>query len=93
MWAVRLRYGMARPRAAGRLPVVVLFNERGYSDHLHAALSPALVEDAVPFFSTHALAPPEELGHFLRDGHFKPEIDREIARAVIAVIRERGGRI
>lgn len=78
----------ARSRAAGQLPVVVLFNERGYSDHLYQALAPALEADAIPYFSTHEIAPAEELGHYLRDGHFKPEIDRQIAREVMTLIAQ-----
>ena len=73
-------------RADGRLPIVVLFHEQGFADHLYTLLGPTLREHEVPFLSTHELAPASDHDSFLPDGHFTAEVDERIAREVLAVI-------
>jgi hypothetical protein len=72
-------------RRDGKLPYVLLFNDRGYRDHLFRALGPRLERRGIRYFSTHEVAPPTEAKLFLGDGHFLPEIDRALA----AALRER----
>ncbi len=73
-------------RADGRLPIVILFHEKGFDDHLYALVSPTLREHDIPFLSTHELAPASDHDSFLPDGHFTAEVDKRIAREVLAVI-------
>ncbi|MCH8822010.1 MAG: hypothetical protein IH984_00750 [Planctomycetes bacterium] len=73
-------------RADGRLPIVILFHEKGFDDHLYALLGPTLKEHGIPFLSTHDLAPASDHDSFLPDGHFTAEVDKRIAREVLAVI-------
>jgi hypothetical protein len=71
----------ATVRADGKLPYVLLFNDRGYNDYLYRALGPRLARRGVAYFSTHESAPPTQARLFLGDGHFLPEIDRALAAA------------
>ena len=73
-------------RADGRLPIVILFHEKGFDDHLYALVAPTLREHEIPFLSTHELAPASDHDSFLPDGHFTAEVDKRIAREVLAVI-------
>lgn len=78
-------------RADGRLPVVLLFNNRGYSDHLYRALRATLEAHDIPYLSTHEFAPAEDLGNFLPDGHFVAEVDAEMAARLSALIHRELG--
>lgn len=69
------------------VPFVLLFNDRGYADHLYRALGPKLRARGVPFLSSHEIAPPSDAQTFIPDGHFRPELDRQIAEAWLAQIR------
>lgn len=79
---------VARVRAEGRTPVMVLIEDRGYEGHLEAVLRDTLEADRVPFVSTRTDAPAGDLGNFIQDGHFSPEADARIARRVIAKLDE-----
>jgi hypothetical protein len=79
----------ASVRADGKQPMVLLFNDRGYSDYLYRALGPRLARRGVPYFSTHELAPATRAELFVPDGHFVPAIDRALATA----LRERLGTV
>lgn len=81
-----LRQFAAEVRESGATPVVLLFHDRGYSDHLYQALSGVLLEERVPFVSTHEIAPADQQSTFVPDGHFQPEFDVEIARQVLALL-------
>lgn len=84
-----LREFAASVRADGKLPVLLLIHDRGYADHLYRAFLPVIEEAGVDFVSTHELAPAANLANFVRDGHFTPENDRRIARALGERILER----
>ena len=68
--------------------VVMLFNDRGYANHLDEALVPALHESEVQFVSSHEVAPAGNLANFVPDGHFRPDIERELGRRLASTIRE-----
>lgn len=76
-------------RADGKLPVLLLLQDQGYADHLYRALLPVIEETGVDFVSTHEIAPASDLSNFVRDGHFTPENDRRIGRALGRTILER----
>jgi hypothetical protein len=78
-----------RARDDGTLPVVLLFNDRGFADHLYQALHGRLDALDVPYVSSHEVIRPGELSKFEPDGHFQPEYDREIARRLAATILSR----
>ncbi|MCH6567522.1 MAG: hypothetical protein IH801_04045, partial [Nitrospinae bacterium] len=74
-------------RADGRLPIVILFHEKGFDDHLYALLAPTLREHNIPFLSTHELAPASDHDSFMPDGHFTAEVDERIARLALTAAR------
>lgn len=73
-------------RRDGQLPLVILFNDRRYSDHLYQAVHRRMDELSIPYLSSHEVIRAEELEKFQRDGHFKPEYDRAIAVRLIGLI-------
>ncbi len=70
----------------GAIPLVVLFNDRGFNDHLYSMLQPVLDEKNIPFYSTHNEFPATTLTNFISDGHFTPQIDKLIAISVLKKI-------
>jgi hypothetical protein len=84
-------------RGDGKLAYVVLFNDRGYDDHLFRALGPRLSRRGIDHFSTHEVAPPSQVQVFLGDGHYLPHIDRALAAAfreqLLADLAARGIRL
>jgi len=82
-----LRQFAAEARAEGAIPVVLLFHDRGYGDDLYRAVSQTLVENNVPFVSTHQIAPANEASSFVTDGHFRREFDVVFAKQVLALVR------
>ena len=87
-----LKAFVARAREGGRPIVVMLFNDRGFADHLDKALVPVLEANEVHFVSSHDFAPAGNLANFVPDGHFRPGIERELGRRLAAAIREVVGR-
>jgi len=75
-------------KADGKMPIVLLFNNRGYQDHLFQALKPTLEKDTIPYISTHNIVPATDITNFVSDGHFTPAADKLIAKAVIKLINE-----
>ena len=73
---------VASARADGAIPYLILFNDRGYEDHLYQALNPALAGNDIPYYSTHRNFLAANLANFLSDGHFKPEINIEMAKEI-----------
>lgn len=63
----------------GQLPMILLFNDHGFSDHLYQALHGRMDELGILYLSSHEVVRAEDLSNFLPDGHFRPELDREIA--------------
>ena len=76
----------AETRQAGRIPLVLLINNRGYADHLDRAVVPELQENRIPFISTYEIAPPTNVSNFLADGHFTHEANGRIARRTLDMI-------
>lgn len=66
----------------GKLPYVLLFNDRGYSDYLFRALGPRLERRGIRYFSTHEVAPSTQVKLFSKDGHFLPPVERALAVAL-----------
>lgn len=64
----------------GRLPIVLLFDDRGYPGHLDAALARSLDEAHIAYVSSDGVAPASDLNNFVPNGHFTPEIDAQMAR-------------
>jgi hypothetical protein len=76
----------ADARRDGKRPIALLIEDRGYRDHLTRILEPILERDAVPFVSTHTICPDTDPRNFIADGHFTPEGNTKIARALLDVI-------
>lgn len=81
-----VRSFVGQVRADGKLPVLLLINDQGYSDHLYRTLLPVIEEIGVDCVSTHEIAPATDLSNFVRDGHFTPENDSRIGKALGEVI-------
>ena len=73
-------------RRDGKLPLVVLFQDRDYKDQLYRALRQTLEEKSIPFVSTHSICPTTIPKFFLGDSHFTKEANRMIARVVLDTI-------
>ena len=69
--------------ADGRLPIVLLFDDRGYAGHLDAVLARSLDEAHIAYLSSDPIAPASDLNNFVPNGHFTPAIDERLARAFL----------
>jgi hypothetical protein len=78
----------ATAKRDGKLPIVLVHNDRGYNDHLFQALKPALEKDSIPYVSTHNIAPATDVRNFVGDGHFTESANKSIAKAVLKLINE-----
>ncbi len=74
-------------RADGRIPFVVLFEDRGYAGSLVDALGTTLAANAIPYVSSGTAAPASDLGNFVADGHFTAAANGRIAEAFVAELR------
>jgi hypothetical protein len=74
-------------RADGTLPVVLLLEDAGYSDHLGRLLGPHLDSLGVTWLATHEVADAGNPVNFKADGHFVPEVNARIAAALLQRIR------
>ena len=70
-------------RQDSAIPYVILFNSKGFSDHLYNELKPVIDQHNIEYYSTHLDFPAEDLSNFIPDGHFRPEIDHAIAMKVL----------
>jgi hypothetical protein len=75
-------------RADGKIPVVILFNDRGFADHLDQLLVPTLTIAQIPYVSTDPIAPASDPNNFVGDGHFTPAANRQISEQVTRVIQQ-----
>lgn len=73
-------------RNDGMLPIIFIVNNLGYSDYLFKALSPILLEDHIPYLSSHTIVSPDDPRGYLPDSHFTEEVDDRLARALVKVI-------
>lgn len=76
-------------RREGKLPVVIVINDRGFADHLHQVVAPIAARKDVIYLSTHELAPAGVAANFQKDGHFVPAKDRLFAAALLQQIDAR----
>ena len=77
----------ATAKRDGKLPIVLLFNDQGYDDHLYQLLKPTLEQNQIPFVSSHDVAPATDRSNFVADGHFTPAVDQRLAERVLAVVK------
>lgn len=75
-------------RQQGQLPVLLLFNNQGYSDHLYQALAPTIQAADIPTMSTHTLASASDPRNFISDGHFTPKANKLFATEVLKIIHD-----
>ncbi len=80
----------ATARQDGKLPIVVVLNDKGFDDHLFQALSPVFQKESIPYVSTHNIAPATDFRNFVGDGHFTKSANQRIAQAVLKLIKETG---
>ncbi len=78
----------ATVKADGKLPILLLFNDKGHADHLYQALKPTLESNSIPFISTHTIAPAADLRNFVADGHFNKSVDQKIGQAMLSLINQ-----
>ena len=76
----------ATAKADGKLPIVLIINDRGYDDHLFQALKPTLESNSIPYVSTHNIAPATDVRNFIGDGHFVQSANKLIAKSVLELI-------
>ncbi|HDN26126.1 MAG TPA: hypothetical protein ENG03_03340 [Thioploca sp.] len=78
-----------KARSNGQLPILLLFNNRGFSDHLYQTLANTITEAGIPTVSSHTIASANDPNNFIPgDGHFLPKIDKQLAQAVLKIISE-----
>jgi hypothetical protein len=75
-----------KARRAGKRPIVILIEDRGYGGTLSDMAAPVLHANNIDFVSTSMIVPPDDTANFLADGHFTPVADEKIARAVLALL-------
>jgi hypothetical protein len=78
----------ASARADGKRPLVILFNDRGFDDHLYQLLQPTLTASQIPYISTHDIAPATDGTNFSSDGHFTQAANQKIAEKTLSVIQQ-----
>lgn len=76
----------AKARKAAERPMVILIEDRGYGSALSRMVAPALQANRVDFVATSAIASPDDAHNFEGDGHFIPEANEKIARAVLDLL-------
>ena len=78
----------ATAKSDGKMPIVLILNDRGYDDHLFQALKPTLENAEIPYVSNHNIAPATDIRNFVSDGHFIESANKLIAEAVLKLIDE-----
>ena len=72
----------------GKVPIILLLNDRKYGDHLFKILQVTLEKENIPYVSTHNIVPANNLKNFLGDGHFTKEANSKIASEVLKIINQ-----
>jgi hypothetical protein len=75
-------------RACAQVPVVALFNDRGYGNDLDKVLIPHLDAEKICYLSSTSVAPPNDPSSFCSDGHFTNKVNRELGIRLARLIRE-----
>jgi hypothetical protein len=76
-----------KARSAGSRPMVILIEDRGYGGVLSRMLASTLDAKQIEYVTTSAVASASDSANFVADGHFKPEINMEIARILLSRLR------
>ena len=71
------------------VPIVLVFNDRGFSDHLFQIFEKTFAEHDIPYLSTHESAPASDLSNFIPDGHFRPDLDEEFGKQLRRIVADR----
>ncbi len=74
-------------RAEGVQPIVVLAELVGKDHHLRDALGDALSAEHIAFISTSDIFSANDRRNYIPDGHYTPENDEAIARAILELMR------
>lgn len=77
----------SRARARNAQPIVILFDDQGYKDVLLDLLGSDLKKSHIDFVATSNIAPADNPGNFVSDGHFTEAVDKKIAAAVLTLLR------
>ncbi|HEY1685402.1 MAG TPA: hypothetical protein VGG19_11610 [Tepidisphaeraceae bacterium] len=72
-----------------QLPIVLLFQDQPYRDHLDRLMIPALQKSDICFITTSQIAPGNDPANFVADGHFNHESDIRIAKTLLLTIKSR----
>ncbi len=76
-------------RSDKQLPIVVLFNNRDYRNHLTQVLEGTLKENNIAFLDSHAIAPSDDPKNIAPDNyHFSEEVDQQFAQAIFKILEE-----
>ncbi|OQW87356.1 MAG: hypothetical protein BWK78_09230 [Thiotrichaceae bacterium IS1] len=73
-------------REDNQLPLLMLFNNQGYSDHLYQTLSDVILKYKIPTMSSHNIVATDNPKNFMADGHFTPSADRKMAEETLKII-------
>jgi hypothetical protein len=80
-------------RADGKIPIVLLLHDRMMRNFLFRATEETIRNEKLLVVSTHEFVDSRNPALFVGDGHFIPEVNRQIARQVLDLIeREEGDR-
>lgn len=77
---------VANVRQNGQTPVLVLINNKGHANSLEPIFEQTIQEQNILSISSTNFIDSQNLSNFEDDGHFKPEMDRLLASAVLDVI-------
>lgn len=80
-------------RQDDQLPILMLFSNQGYDDHLYQVLRDVIIENNIPTMRSHLIAPAKDPKNFLDDGHFTASVNLNIAKAVSDIIAKQLGRV
>lgn len=76
-------------RAQDKIPMIILLQDRGFgADSLYRMLGPALARDHIAVIRSDQIAAATDPRNFIPDGHFTPEVDRKLAEAVHAWLKQ-----
>jgi hypothetical protein len=74
-------------RADGKEPVVLLIEDRGFANSFETSLEPTLQHANIPYLNSRTVCPATDQSNFVSDGHFTPERNRLLAKALLEVIQ------
>lgn len=78
-----------RARQAGELPMVVMFDEYGYSGVLERILEPTLIAERIAYVSSPRVVPANDVRNYQPDRHFTAQANDKLAQAVLEILQSR----